>query len=138
MVPLGSALFSLISARMAWLGARHGVLAQNVANADTPGYVPQDLREPKFDDLLSISAGHRGTLAVRRTRAGHIAPGGTPASGQRSRDQRLLFEVAPDGNAVVLEQQIAKMSENNINYQLTSNLYRKYVGMVRTALGPNQ
>ena len=42
------------------------------------------------------------------------------------------------GNAVVLEEQTAKAAETALAYQLTSNLYRKYLGMVRSALGHQQ
>ena len=37
-------LFDLISAKTAWLGQRQALLGQNVANADTPGFRPRDLR----------------------------------------------------------------------------------------------
>jgi hypothetical protein len=36
---------------------------------------------------------------------------------------------------VVLEEQMAKASQTALDHQLTSNLYRKYLGMVRLALG---
>jgi flagellar basal-body rod protein FlgB len=45
------------------------------------------------------------------------------------------FEVAPDGNEVILEEQMAKSAQTALDHQLASNLYRKYVGMVRIALG---
>ncbi len=41
-------LFQAIAKRMSWLGQRQNVLSQNVANADTPNYVPQDLKEGPF------------------------------------------------------------------------------------------
>jgi flagellar basal-body rod protein FlgB len=49
--------------------------------------------------------------------------------------QASEYEVAPDGNAVVLEEQSAKAAQTALDFQLTSNLYRKYLGMVRVALG---
>jgi flagellar basal-body rod protein FlgB len=45
------------------------------------------------------------------------------------------YETTPDGNAVILEEQMAKATETALDYQLTSNLYRKYLGMIRIALG---
>ncbi len=41
-------LFSLLRERMSWLNARQGVLSQNVANADAPGYHAQDLKPLDF------------------------------------------------------------------------------------------
>ena len=55
--------------------------------------------------------------------------------GLAGRAQAAVYEVAPDGNAVVLEEQSAKAAETALEFQLTSNLYRKYLGMVRIALG---
>ena len=39
-------LFSQIKGRLTWLDERQRVIAQNVANADTPGYVGRDLNQP--------------------------------------------------------------------------------------------
>ena len=55
--------------------------------------------------------------------------------GLAGRPQVTDYEVAPDGNAVVLEEQSAKAAQTALDFQLTSNLYRKYLGMVRVALG---
>ena len=46
-------LFAALSKRMSWLADRQAVLAQNVANADTPGYAARDLREPDFRKYLT-------------------------------------------------------------------------------------
>ncbi len=45
-------LFALMSQRLALLGKRQLVLAQNIANADTPGYRAQEVKEPKFKEIL--------------------------------------------------------------------------------------
>src|SRR5487761_1715476 len=60
-------LFAALSKRMAWLTERQTVLAQNVANADTPGYVAQDLPEPDFRKYLARSTAkvaHDNALAA--------------------------------------------------------------------------
>ena len=46
-------LFQRMSERMGWLGARHQVLAQNIANSDTPDFVPHDMKALKFVDHLN-------------------------------------------------------------------------------------
>ena len=45
------------------------------------------------------------------------------------------YEVAPSGNAVVLEEEMARMARTALDHQLATGLYGKYVGMFRTALG---
>ena len=88
-------LFDLISARSTWLGQRQAVLGQNVAHADTPGYLPRDLEPLGFDGLL----GGGGRLEAVRTAANHMAA--TPVAGSGYRD-RVDEEVAvkPSGNGV--------------------------------------
>ncbi len=45
-------LFALISRRMDWLSQRQRVLAHNIANSDTPDFVPRDLDEKSFKRIL--------------------------------------------------------------------------------------
>lgn|SRR5690606_35737481 len=138
MLPTKAALFQLISARMSWLSQRQVVLNQNIANADTPDYRPRDLREADFKRLVEGVAARPDRLAMARTDGTHLDGVRVARLGLAGRAQRVVYEVAPDGNAVVLEEQTAKAAETALAYQLTSNLYRKYLGMVRSALGHQQ
>ena len=135
MVPTEAALFRLLSARMTWLGQRQVVLGQNVANADTPDYRPRDLREGDFARLVGGLDHPARRVPLGTTHPAHL--GARPAAriGLAGERQKTVFETAPDGNAVVLEEQTAKLAETALAYQTTSNLYQKYLGMVRTALG---
>jgi flagellar basal-body rod protein FlgB len=139
-------LFSAMTRRMSWLGQRQQVLAQNIAHVDTPGYTAQDLKEPNFNDLLrGASPGGLGTsgavgtggmsgghLTMVTTSPGHI--GGANLA-------KPVAEKAPDserktsGNTVVLEDQMMKVSKTAMDFQLTTNLYRKHLNMIKTALG---
>jgi len=49
----GIPLFSLISGRMSWLSARQSVLAENVANGDTPNYAARDIKPLDFQTILA-------------------------------------------------------------------------------------
>jgi flagellar basal-body rod protein FlgB len=135
MLPTKTALFQLISARMSWLSQRQAVLSQNIANADTPDYRPQDLRAADFTRLVEGLAGRPSGLAMARTARAHLDGAPAASIGLGARAQASVYEVAPDGNAVVLEEQALKAAQTALDYQLTSNLYRKYLGMVRIALG---
>ena len=125
-------IFDLFSQRMGWLKQRHEVLAQNVANADTPDYAPRDLTEDSFAKAL------QGRLPVGktlRTDAHHIPGTLENGRGPRSYASKTTYESAPSGNAVVLEEQLVKTAETEMNHSTVTNLYGKYMRMFRIALG---
>jgi flagellar basal-body rod protein FlgB len=127
-------LFDLISARTSWLGQRQAVLGQNVAHADTPGYLPRDLEPIAFEGLL---AGAAARLQPVRTAVAHLAAAG-PAGGAYPDRVDADVQVKPSGNGVDLPDQLRKMSSTELDHQLTTSLYRRYVGMLRTAIGVPQ
>lgn len=124
-------LFSLMRERMAWLTQRQRVLAENIANADTPRFRPRDLAPFVKTDARADAPGPPG-LTV--THHGHIAAdGGGGTSGFDERKTQTVYEATPTGNAVVLEEQMAKVNETAIAHRLATQVYRKYVGLVRMA-----
>lgn len=142
-------LFAAMQEKMNWLNRRQGVLAENVANANTPGYMPKDLNEPDFGGLLSRYSGHSVQLAV--TQPGHmrgpnatvvmttdsgVASAGVSGHGV-SRDEKTVKpqEVQPNGNGVSVETQMAMMSDTQIEYSTLLDVYKKHVGMLNTVLG---
>ena len=137
MIPTNTPLFNVLSARMSWLGQRQAVLAQNIANADTPDFRPRDLREKDFLRLAESAAGRPSRLAIAKTAESHMAGRASATIGLRGEEQRTPYETAPDGNAVILEEQTAKASRTALDHQLASNIYKKYVGMFKIALGSN-
>ncbi len=123
-------LFAMMTRRMAWLGQRQQVLAQNIANADTPNYKPRDLKPLDFKSMV------RTRLAAVRPRAtapAHLA-GARPAGPARTEAAKPV-ETTLSGNAVVIEEELMKAAGTAMDYELTTNLYRKHVAMIRTALG---
>lgn len=140
-----SNLFSLLSEKMDYLTQRQGVIAQNIAQANTPGYKPKDL--VSFDEVLKqTSAGQSGSssslssgfhLAVTDPR--HISGAGgslgsTPGS-FKTQKIKDVYEIKPNGNAVVLEQQMSALSETTTQYQMMTGLYKKTLSLIKTALG---
>lgn len=119
-----SAPFGAIKQRMAWLDQRQQVIARNIANADTPGYVPHDLQP-----LRSGAAAGSAPLPMARTAASHLS-GARPAALFREQAQPD-GDVAPNGNAVDLEAQMARLHETGVSHKTASQLYRKYLNMVR-------
>ena len=135
MSSLQAPLFQLLSARLGWLGQRQATLSQNIANADTPDYRPRDLRAADFERLVRAFEQPAQRVMLAQTAPGHQGHGPQSGIGLGAYHAPTEYETAPDGNAVILEEQMAKATETALDYQLTSNLYRKYLGMIRIALG---
>lgn len=124
-------VFGLLRSKMAWLTNRQRVLADNIANGNTPGYGARDLERPDFRSMLSAEA-PRVTAGVSHARHIPIKPaaGSTVHKTEKAPD----WETTPDGNSVVLEDQMMKVAQNQMEYQTAVDLYRKSVDMVRLAI----
>jgi flagellar basal-body rod protein FlgB len=123
-------ILEALTKRMAWLGERQAVLAQNVANADTPGYVAKDVSPPDFSALVA-SAG--GKLGLTVTDPGHIVP--VSVGGSFKHVPQKAGERAPDGNGVRVEDQMMKISDTANDFALTTSLYRQQIGLLKLVLG---
>ena len=127
-------LFEMLTKRMSWLNQRQQVIAQNIANADTPGYKPNDLAPVDFEKLAH-DASRRATIVG--TNAKHLVSGARSTGPFRVTAQDSVYEMTPSGNAVVLEEQLMMMSRTVMDHRITAGLYAKHMGMLRAALGRN-
>ena len=119
-------LVSMLKSKLHWHQARQKVLAENVANASTPGFKPRELKEPS-------SARHAsGSLPLAQTSPLHLAFGSSQGSVETASGAR--FETRPSGNAVSLEDEMLKVSSNQSDYQPATTLYQKSLAMLRTAV----
>jgi|SRR6185437_14982627 len=127
-------ILSMLRTRMNWGQERQRVLAENIANADTPGFRPRDLTPPKFDSALGVASSGPAVTLVR-TEPGHIAgPDGGGATDFRSQNTKG-YEVHPTGNAVSLEDEMMKLAANQMDYQAVTALYTRSLNMLKTAIG---
>src|ERR1700743_1962558 len=124
-------LMSMLKTRMSWLHQRQDVLSQNVANADTPGFVARDLKPLDFNDTLhSTIATKANNLTVTAPRHTEIHPAvSTKFDDVETRD----VESNPNGNAVSLESQMIKVSDTQAQFQAAANIYAKALTMMKTA-----
>src|SRR5258707_1063070 len=104
-------IFSMLRTRMQWHQERQRVLADNVANSDTPDFRPRDLVEPKFD-LAQPAA---PAIALLRTDPGHQA-GADAADGAPFARTNSGFQIRPAGNAVSLENEMMKVADNQMDF----------------------
>lgn len=130
-------LFSMLRERMGYLSERQKVIAENVANADTAKFVPNDLKAFSFDARVQMTqmAQAGGASMMAATQAGHIAPK-TERRGAGSQFKTIRSpdsETTLNGNAVVLEEEMIKMSESRMNYDAAISFYQKSMGLLRMA-----
>ena len=125
-------VFTALTDKMRWHQARQGLLAENVANAETPGYRGRDLAQFEFgaQDMAASSAGIT-TLATQPMHFSVSSSNGGAFGAQRMAN----FEVTPEGNGVTLEDEMMKVSTNLMDYQAATSLYQKSIKIIRTALG---
>lgn len=128
-------LLAMLKSRMTWLEARQSLLSQNVANADTPGYVARDLKPMDFESALKgVAGGGRFSTTLAVTDARHISVTPSHPSGFDS-GATPDVEANPVGNSVSLEQEMIKVSDTQAQFQAATNLYSKAVQLMRTAIG---
>jgi flagellar basal-body rod protein FlgB len=127
-------MLSALRTKMQWHQERQRVLSENVSNSDSPNFKPRDLVEPKFGPSGANASGSMGALAMMRTSADHIMPAG---GGGESFDQnrRAGFQTRPAGNSVNLEDEMLKVSANQMDYAAITQLYTKSIGLLKTAIG---
>lgn len=130
-------LFSMLRGRLGYLSERQRLIAQNVANAETPGYRPQDLTPFSFDARIQQAQAANGMVA---TQPGHmalnasktLASGGVPGAKFKAK-KTPDSETTLDGNQVVLEEEMLKMSDARMNYDAAIGFYQKSLNLLRMA-----
>ena len=123
-------LLSMLRTKMEWHQTRQRILAENVANADTPGFRPHDLSAPKFEREMEAPSG----VTLVRTESNHIE--GTNSAGSSFRNRNAgPYEIRPTGNAVSLEEEMMKVAANQMDFQAATTLYTHSLNLIKTALG---
>ncbi len=121
-------VFSLAERRLAWTDRRQEVLSANIANADTPGWRPRDVA-PFVQTLSAFSAGP----VLARAQGAYLS--GTIDAGAPAAAAGKPSQIAPDGNAVVIEDELTKVADTQGAQAVAANLYSKYMCFFRLALG---
>ncbi|MBO9623735.1 MAG: flagellar biosynthesis protein FlgB [Sphingomonas sp.] len=122
-----------ISQRMHNLADRQRVVAQNIANSETPGYKAREISEPDFAALVGGSgmvAKPRVELTDRMKNLGAVQPLGSGLIFDKD-----ITETKPDGNNVTLEDQLLKMGQIQADFAAMTNLYHKQMSLLKTAIG---
>lgn len=128
-------LLAGIGAQMKHLAERQRVVAQNVANSDTPGYKAREVAAPDFSALIGAQGGARVARPRVQITGGMAALGARPPVAGHILLDRDVSETKPDGNNVTLEDQLLKVGQIQADFAAMTNLYRKQQALMRTALG---
>ena len=125
-------VLSALRTKMQWHQERQRVLSENVSNSDTPNFKPRDLVEPKFEPT-GAQAGGFTPLAMARTTSNHMGPSGDASAFDVN--SRSGFLTRPSGSAVNLEDEMMKVSANQMDYAAVTSLYSKSLSLLKTAIG---
>lgn len=124
-----AALMRLLTQKMAYLNQRQSVLAENVANASTPGYKALDLEPFSFSNALNET--NATGLMVDDPR--HIIPASMAGVNTKTTKTKS-FETLPSGNSVDLEQQMMQVSKTSVDYQTVTSIYQEITSWFRIAV----
>ena len=120
-----------LTARMNYDIARQSVIAGNIANASTPGYLPADV---SFKSYLKAAASGGGSL----TQTNPMHMGGNKAAGGAGQLTYDKSFVQHNGNGVRMDQEMLKMQQNNLDYATVTSLYNSQAKLQKIALGRAQ
>jgi flagellar basal-body rod protein FlgB len=121
----------MLRTRMNWHQERQRLLAENVANADTPGYRGRDLAPLDFGRQVERASGQ---LQLALTAPTHLSGSGLAGSGFPL-DRSGKYDVRPMGKTVNLEDEMMKVAANQMDHQAAISLYARSMGLLKTAIG---
>jgi flagellar basal-body rod protein FlgB len=119
-------IFRTAAAMARHAGARQAVVAQNIANADTPGYRARSLAP--FAESYSTAPG----ASMRATRPGHLRAEGSVTT---ARPEFTDDEPSPNGNTVSLETEMLHGVEVAREHSRALAIYKHALGIIRSSLG---
>jgi flagellar basal-body rod protein FlgB len=125
-------VFAALKQKMNWHQTRQGLLAENVANAETPGYRGRDLKA--FDFADHVNQFSTAQISTVSTNSKHVSIGMSNTNGF-SPNSMNNFEITPEGNGVTLEDEMMKVASNQMDYQAATTLYTRSMRLIKTAIG---
>ncbi len=110
---------------------RQQVLAENIANADTPNYKARDF---SFKSALDSAMAGRATggLAMERTAPGHLS--GTTGRALADLKFRQPMQSSADGNTVEMDVERAEFAENALRYEASLTFINSRIKGLMTAI----
>jgi flagellar basal-body rod protein FlgB len=121
-------VFNMAQSLAKYSGARQSVIAENVANADTPGYRARDLAS--FSDTYSTDT----WTPMRATRPGHLLTGDAQSQDPVAHAVYRPGAQSPNGNSVSIEQEMFAAAEAKQDHDTALAIYRSALSVLRTSI----
>ena len=116
-------LNKLISDHNTWLETRQTIIAQNIANADAPGFRTKGVIP--FQEFMATSK-----MAVTVTHERHLSPVIADQAARYSHRDGVGEAIKHSGNTVKLEHELVKASEVSRAFKLNANISRAFHSML--------
>lgn len=114
-------LLNLASSLAAHSAQRHAVIADNIANADTPNFKAKDL-QPFSEAFTAAQLQGDADMMIRKFDV---------------METNMGDAYSPNGNSVSLEDQMMRSAQTQNDHALALQLYKKSLTMMKTAIGKN-
>jgi len=108
---------------------RHKVISGNIANADTPNYVPKEI---PFQKILEPSVENPSQIPLQKTHPQHFPE---PAGSTGAREWTTEIETPPNADGVNIDQEMAKLAENNLMFQAGIHSLMKKFEALKVTIG---
>lgn len=123
-------LLKLAGAMASHAAHRQGLIAENLANADTPGYHARDLES--FATVATRTT--QNASVMKATRPEHIGFTDTMA-GFAVEDSAVFSAESPNGNTVSIDDQMMRSAALKVDHDLALGIYSKSLQILRLGLG---
>lgn len=122
----------MLELKMQYDGERQRVLAENIANKDIPGFKAHDLVALDFKNVL---ASQNAKIDMKMTSPLHVTGLKPGASAFSTTGEKYPFDVNITSGDVSIEQQMMKVTQNAMDFQMSTSLYKKISSLYKEALG---
>ncbi len=118
-------ILNQLQQKLGHLSQKQAQTAANLANIDTPGYIPKTIPDADFKKRVAASS------SLYTTHARHIDPDKGEGQKMAARERENLIDIKPNGNAVSLEQELIDMNKTSNEYQAAIGTYQKMLRLMK-------
>lgn len=126
-----NSLFGIHTQALELWQRRADVLAANLANADTPGYLARDI---DFKRALASAGSTDAALPMAQTQSGNDLQGTSASGASAALEYRVPLQPAMDGNTVDTQVEQAAFAQNAVHYEASLTFINAQIKMLRTAI----
>lgn len=126
---LDSKVFTLLEGGLDGLSLRNKVIADNIANVDTPNFKRTDVN---FGKILQAALDKGNGIQMARTHSAHLP--GAPSSNGSFLVKDNATTLRNDGNNVDIDLEMTRLAQNSLHYNALSSAYNSHINMLRQVI----